>query len=331
MADTATPGTRWHYTPPLPLEAAPFLRGPFRPTAIVRHLARSWQPLSTRVVMLLAAIAVYEWFSPSATAATSFEFGWMSRVWLRNVALCAAVAGGLHWWLWIRRGQGDALRYDSRELGRNKRIFLFNDQVKDNVFLTLVPAMLIGTLWESVGWWAYANGTAPTVTWESNPVWFVSLFALIPVWSITYFSITHWVLHRGPLYTHVHSWHHKNVNVGPWSGLAMHPVEHVVLYADVLLFLVLPAHPVHFVFAMMHHTLGAPMSHTGHDALLLPGGRRFELGDFFHQLHHRFIECNYGGPESKLDDLIDAWHDGTTDGDARIAARRRRLAEARRA
>jgi sterol desaturase/sphingolipid hydroxylase (fatty acid hydroxylase superfamily) len=153
----------------------------------------------------------------------------------------------------------------------------------------------------------------------------------VPVWSIAYFSVTHWLLHRGPAYTHVHSWHHKNVNVGPWSGLAMHPLEHVVLYADVLLFLVLPAHPVHFLFAMMHHSLGAPMSHTGHDALRLPGGFRFELGDFFHQLHHRFIECNYGGPESPLDTAINAWHDGTEEGEQATAARRRRLSAAKRA
>lgn len=279
--------------------------------------------------MLLVAWGIWEIVRPDLTAAESLAFGWMAQIWLRNVVLVAVVAGGLHWWLWIRRAQQD-LRYDRREMGRDKRLFLFDDQVKDNLFLTLVPAMAIGTLWESLGWWAYANEIAPSTSWGDNPVWFVALFAIVPVWSITYFSITHWLLHRGPAYTHVHSWHHKNVNVGPLSGLAMHPLEHVVLYGDLLLFLVVPAHPVHVLFALMHHTLGAPMSHTGHDALRLPGGLRFELGDFFHQLHHRFIECNYGGPESPLDLAIDAWHDGTAEGDAAIAARRRRLSSARR-
>ena len=331
MTGRATSAPRWQYTPHLPLEPAPFLRWPPNPLAIGRHVVGTWQPLSTRVFMALVAWAIWEWFTPPLAAAESFAIGWMAQIWLRNLVLVAAITGLLHWWLWIRRGQGDELRYDSRALGRNKKIFLFGDQVKDNVFLTLVSAMAIGSLWESIGWWAYATGTAPTITWDSNPVWFVALFLLIPLWSICYFSVTHWILHRGPLYTHVHSWHHKNVNVGPWSGLAMHPFEHVVLFGDVLLFLVLPAHPVHFLFAMMHHSLGAPMSHTGHDALVLPGGLRFALGDFFNQLHHRFIECNYGGPESPLDGMIDAWHDGTADGDARIAARRRTLSTAKRA
>ena len=40
-----------------------------------------------------------------------------------------------------------------------------------------------------------------------------------------------------------------------------------------------------------------------------------------HQLHHRFIECNYGGIESPLDDLIGAFHDGTPDGDQMVAER----------
>lgn len=57
----------------------------------------------------------------------------------------------MHWWLWTRRARQD-LRYDTRPMGKNKRLFLFDDQVKDNLALTLVSAMLIGMLWESVGW-----------------------------------------------------------------------------------------------------------------------------------------------------------------------------------
>ena len=55
------------------------------------------------------------------------------------------------------------------------------------------------------------------------------------------------------------------------------------------------------------------MSHTGHGALRLPGGYRFELGTSSAN-HHRFIECNYGGPESPLDAAINAWHDGAEEG-----------------
>ena len=83
------------------------------------------------------------------------------------------------------------------------------------------------------------------------------------------------------------------------------------------------------LFALMHHTIGAPMSHTGYDAVRLARRQRFEMGDFHHQLHHRFIECNYGGLESPLDELIGSFHDGTTDGDQMVADRLTRLSALR--
>ena len=323
---TPEASTRWHYSPPLPIEPAPFLQRPLRPAAIVTHVARTWRPHGTRVVMVVTAIIVWRWFSPSMTEAATFAPGWMLSIWVRNVVLVLLAAGVPHLWLYVWKRQGDDLRYDARPLGKNKRLFLFNDQVKDNMFLTLVPATIIGSVWESLGWWAYANGIAPQIAFAESPVWFI---ALIPVWSIAYFSVGHWLLHRGPAYTHVHSWHHRNVNLGPWSGLAMHPAEHVVLYGDVLLFLVVASHPIHLLFAMMHHTLGAPLSHTGYDGIKA-GAITLPVGDFHHQLHHRFIECNYGGPESPIDDWLDSFHDGTAEGDKHIAARRRRLSAAKR-
>ncbi len=280
--------------------------------------------------MLVVAIAVWKWFTPPLDEMATIRVGWVAEIWLRNVALIALAAGLPHLWLYVWWRQGNDLRYDARPLGKNKRLFLFDDQVKDNVFLSIVPAPIIATAWESLLWWGMANGIAPTLGFWDNPVWSVLLILLIPVWSIAYFSIGHWLLHRGPAYTHVHSWHHRNVNVGPWSGLAMHPAEHVVLWGDALLFFVLPVHPVHALFAMMHHTLGAPLSHTGYDGIRVGSALTLPVGDFHHQLHHRFIECNYGGPESPIDDLLDSFHDGTTEGDAHIAARRRRLNEIRR-
>ena len=76
----------------------------------------------------------------------------------RRTALVAVDADG---------AAGPPLRHPAD--GQDKRLFLFDDQVKDNLALTLVSAMLIGTLWESVGWWAYANDIAPMITWDEKP------------------------------------------------------------------------------------------------------------------------------------------------------------------
>ncbi len=328
---TARKRQAWNYTPELPLRSAPFLHWPLRPAAIARHLVRTWRPLTSRVFMLAVAFAVWEWARPSLAEAESLRLGWILEIWVRNIVVLAVVAGGLHLILQRHRTQGDGLRYDARPLTKNKSLFLFNDQVKDNMFLSLVPAMIVATAWESLGWWAYANGIAPHWSFSDSPVWFVVLLGLIPIWSVLYFGAGHWVLHRPLVYTHVHSWHHRNMNIGPWSGLSMHPLEHVILYSDILLLLVVPSSPVHMLFAMMHHTIGAPMSHTGYDAVRLPARQRFELGDFHHQLHHRYIECNYGGLESPLDELIGAFHDGTPEGEQMVTERLNRISESRQA
>ena len=123
-------------------------------------------------------------------------------------------------------------------------------------------AMQFWTFWECFMWFAYANGWATMITFESNPIWFVALIVLIPIWAGFYFYTHHRVLHIGFLYRHVHSWHHRNINTGPWSGLAMHPVESFVLMTDTILFLLVPAHPIHVIFLLFHHGVGAPTSHT---------------------------------------------------------------------
>ena len=325
----ATDRHTWQYTPGLPLRSAPFLHWPIRPRELAVHLARTWRPLGSRVFLLAAAFVVWRWFSPSAADAATFQIGWIAQIWVRNLALLLVVAGGSHVLLYTLRVQGDDLRYDRRPLGKRKRIFLFNDQVLDNMFLTLASASVVATAWESLGWWAYTNGVFGSISFADHPIWFVVIIVCIPIWSANYFAVGHWLLHRPAAYRHVHSWHHRNVNVGPWSGLAMHPAEHVVLYGDLAILLLVPTAPFHMIFAIMHHTLGAPLSHTGYDAIVLPGGLRMEVGDFHHQLHHRFIECNYGGIESPLDDWAASLHDGTPDGDRLIAARRRSLSAAR--
>ncbi len=328
------PATRWHHVPDLPIRMAPFTSRPVRMGDVARHVVRTWQPFKLRGLIFLATVVTWAWSTPSLDEARIWSLDWVGAIWLRNVAVLLVTAGLPHLWLYRWRRQGDDLRYDARPLGRGKRLFLFRDQVKDNILLTMVPAPVIAAGWESLWWWAAANGHAPHLGFADHMWWSILLIFLIPVWSVGYFSVGHWLLHRGPLYRYVHSWHHRNVNVGPWSGLSMHPVEHVVLYGDVLLFFVLPAHPVFLLYVIMQHHVGAPLGHTGYHGIRLTerfGGRlTLPIGDFFHQLHHRFIECNYGGEESPLDGWLDSFHDGTPEGGKHIAERRQRLNAMRR-
>ncbi|MCJ8308632.1 MAG: sterol desaturase family protein [Hyphomicrobiales bacterium] len=323
---TTPPSRRkvWHYTPALPLQLAPYWDWPLKPLASLLYLLKSWNPVATRFLFLVGAIVTWVWFTPDLARAETLQFDWIFEVLLRNFLILTGVAGGLHLLL-LRFGvQGDDYRYDMRPMMKGAKTFFFNDQVLDNMLWSYV-ALLFWTFFECLMWFAYANGWATMITFESNPVWFVVLILLIPIWAGFYFYCHHRLLHVGLLYRHVHSWHHKNINTGPWSGLAMHPVESFILMTDTLLFLIIPAHPIHVIFLLFHHGVGAPTSHAGFEKLKLGNKSGVEVGDFFHQLHHKYFDCNYGTWETPWDKWFSTFHDGTTEGDDLIKERRRQL------
>ena len=90
-----------------------------------------------------------------------------------------------------------------------------------------------------------ANGYVPTVTWSSAPVWFVLWMLLIPMWSGLHFYWVHRLEHHPKLYKHVHAVHHRNVNIGPWSGISNHWYENILYFTTYFIHLIIPSHPLH--------------------------------------------------------------------------------------
>lgn len=327
MSDTRiTPAKRskWNYTPDLPMKLAPYWDWPLRPLASAAYLLKSWNPLMQRFFILAMALLVWNFATPDLSGAATPGW-WIAQIWLRNLVILLVIAGGLHILLWVLRSQGDDTRYDMRPMPQRARAYTFGHQLWDNMLWTLGPALLFLTFWECLMHMAYANGWARVISFDSNPVWFLMLIVLIPIWAGLHFYWLHRLLHVGKLYTHVHAWHHRNINTGPWSGLAMHPVESFFLGFDTMLFFLLPAHPVHVIFLVFHHLIGAPTSHAGFEQVKIGKRASLEIGDFFHQLHHRFFDCNYGTFETPWDKWFNTFHDGTDDGDALVRDRRRKI------
>ena len=102
----------------------------------------------------------------------------------------------------------------------------------------------------------------------------------------------------------------------------MHPVEQVLYFTTLLVHFVLPSHPIHFLFHAFAMALNPALSHSGFDALLVRDRRQLEMGEFFHQLHHRYFECNYGTPEMPWDRWFRTFHNGTEDDTATVKQRR---------
>jgi len=326
-AAARVPRRAWHYTPELPLTQAPYFELPFSLSDSFKYLFNIWRPFNQRFLLLLLAIAVWTWFTPSLERAGRFQLDWMLEIALRNLAIVLVVAGGLHLLLFTFARQGDETRFDARPLTRKSKVFHFGNQVRDNIFWTLFGSVPIGSLWECLLLWAYANGHATLISFAQEPIWFIGLMLLIPIWSGFHFYWYHRLGHIEPFYRWFHSWHHKNINTGPWSGHAMHPVEHLILYSDLAIYLLLASHPIHVIFNAMLHTVAGPMSHCGYHRVRLTRFFSLQLGDFMHQLHHRYFDCNYGSYETPWDKLFGSFHDGTAAGDAAIKLRRRRLFE----
>ena len=135
--------------------------------------------------------------------------------------------------------------------------------------------------------------------WSSLPfksnvfLWNFVMLAIIPLYREFHFYIIHRFIHINtwyfPMYKWVHSFHHKSYNPTVWSGLSMHPVEVWIYFQCAALQLFLPLTPFHFIFNLQHTTLTPGAGHSGWDPSMGVHG-----GSYFHYLHHRYFECNYG-------------------------------------
>lgn len=316
---------QWHYRPAVPIETSPVFQWPPRPLSIARWVAARWFVLGENLIIVALAVLTWRYFQPPLEETRTLAIGWVAQMFVRNIVLIGIVAGGLHFLLHRRKTQGDQLKFDPRALRAKGRAFTLNSQLRDNMFWTLTSGVFFWTAYEVLMLWAMANGYAPILWWDENPVWFVVLLFLTPMWISFHFYWIHRLLHWPPLYKAAHALHHRNTNVGPWSGLSMHPIEHFLFFSAVLIHFVVAAHPIHILFHMQHQALTAATSHAGFEGLLFKDKNALALGNFHHQMHHRYFECNYGNLDVPWDKAFGSFHDGTEESHEQFLARRRRL------
>ena len=216
---------QWNYIPELPIQVSPLFSGPFRPKAIIKWFVGGWFPISENLIILMLSIISWFFFSPALARCQVFQFDWIAQIFVRNLALMFLVAGGLHLYFYVYRKQGENRQYDARPLAKSSRVFTFNNQVLDNMFWTCVSGVTVWTAYEALMMWALANGYAPMLEMPGDFLWLLLLIFLVPIWETLYFYLIHRLIHWPPLYRSVHYLHHRNTNIGPWSGLSMHPVN----------------------------------------------------------------------------------------------------------
>ena len=70
-------------------------------------------------------------------------------------------------------------------------------------------------------------------------------------------------MHWPPLYRLAHALRHRNINIGPWAGISMHPVEAVLHFSILLIHFIVPSHPIHFLFHVHVNGSNPCVSHSG--------------------------------------------------------------------
>lgn len=327
VADAAVkPATRrrWNYHPGLPIQHGAGFSWPPRPRAAFVWLTKRWVTLSGASMFLVFAILVYTYLQPELARMSTLSPDWVALIYVRNLVLLTGFAGGLHLYLYTFAAQDQRLQFDTRPLEKNKGTFTFRDQVRDNMIWSLGSGVAAWTFLEVLYFWSAANGYVPTLTFAEAPVWIVVSALLLPSFRSAHFYWIHRMLHWPPLYRRVHALHHRNINIGPWSGMSMHPVESVIYMSSVLIHFVVPSHPVIVLLHLYSTALGPALSHSGFEKVLVKDKKLLDAGHFHHQLHHRFFECNYGTPEMPWDEWFGSFHDGTDEAMDRIKESRRR-------
>ncbi|MGI9306252.1 MAG: sterol desaturase family protein [Gammaproteobacteria bacterium] len=311
----------WNYIPELPLGVSPLWQWPPKPLAVLKWYWDGWFLITVNLMILGLAVASWRFFAPSLETAETLSSDWIAQITLRNLALLVVVAGVLHLYFYAFGMQGREQRFDSREMPKKGKAYTLNSQLRDNIFWSCTSGVLVWSAYEVLMTWCYANGYLAISDWDLNPFWFLAIFFLIPIWESFYFYWIHRFLHWPPLYRIAHSLHHRNTNIGPWSGLSMHPIEHLIYFSSVLIHFAIVSHPVHMVFHLQFYALVAVTTHTGFDHLFLKNKNRLSLGTFHHQMHHRYFECNYGNLDVPWDILFGSFHDGTEKARDKMRAR----------
>ena len=314
---------RGDWAPAEPLSYAPILEWPPRPAAFLKWVfGYPGFFLPWGVFYMVVPIFVWLYLTPSLETMQTFGAGWIAFIFLRNLAMILLWAGGWHLWFYVKQAQGTDWKHSNRWLARDNPLYLFRNQTLDNLFWTVIGAIPVWTAYEVVTLWLFANGHIPYVSFDEHPVYFIVLMCFVPVIRDIHYYVLHRISHWGPIYKHIHYVHHNNVNVGPFSGLSMHPVENLWYWSGILVHWIIPSHPIQALFHLHHAALTPTPSHSGFERVVLADGVGVKTGDYFHYLHHKYFECNYGGDGMlPLDRWFGTFHDGTDDAQRRMDER----------
>ena len=314
-----TRNKRGDWAPKDKAEIAPLFVFPPQPLKFLKWLPGYFLPWNA-LFMVLGAL---NWFllTPSMETMKTLAPGWIIYLSAVNVVTVLIVYGALELRLYVTRAQGGRFKYNGKwPAEQPSDVFMFKSQNVDNVIRTFATGVPIWTAYQVFGLWAWANHIGMWSAFGEHPVWLVVFGLLIPYYHEVHFYCVHRLIHVPVLYKYIHSVHHNSVNPSPWSSLSMHPVEHLLYWSDSLIHLILPSHPLLFLYGLQVTGTGAVVGHVGFDTIEAGEGG-VDTHAYAHYLHHKYFEVNYADGTTALDWLFGTWHDGSKEAQAAMEAR----------
>eukprot|EP00045_Choanoeca_perplexa_P002842 m.26971 g.26971 ORF g.26971 m.26971 type:complete len:311 (+) comp11736_c0_seq1:43-975(+) len=264
----------------------------------IRHVR-----LSTYVILALLYYYTFDLSWAKEPSVAMFAY-----LWARNILLGMVFYGGWHIFLY----EIEAIRNKMHRHKFNQR-YPGQSQHRRDAFWT-TSGLTISTMFEATMYYLWANDIILIYTnFWAFPLYSIFHMLYVPYWRDLHFYFVHrfmhpWKTSQVPdfgqwMYNNVHYLHHKSYNTGPLSGLAMHPVEHLLYYTCTLLPFLFTLHPMHFLYNKIHADISPVAGHDGHEK---PGG-----GSYFHYLHHAHFEVNFGTPVVPMDKWFGSYEDGS--------------------
>ena len=72
-----------------------------------------------------------------------------------------------------------------------------------------------------------------------------------------------------------------------------------------------------------HAALTPAQGHVGFEKVVVKGVSGVPAASYFHQMHHRYFECNYGESDFPFDKWFGTFHDGSPEAHAVMREKRK--------
>ena len=99
----------------------------------------------------------------------------------------------------------------------------------------------------------------------------------------------------------------------------------IIYFGTCLIHLLIPSDPLHVVWHLMFNGLAPAAGHSGYNEISnkKDGDNSLPHASYFHYLHHKYFECNYGELLFPFDKWFGTFHDGTKESGEKIFGTRK--------